>query len=260
MTAARVTEGLLRLLAERRIFLAKDDAPRWALGDLFGFHANAAIEPYSQIYGGNVLPRAFGAFSYSYSHMNMLAGVGRYCSLSQNITWMGSDHPTAWAGTSDVFYNLQGHPATRSYMALHGWDEPVGTFSSNIIPVNIGNDVWIGEEAMIGQGVTVGHGAVIGARAMVLEDVPPYAIVVGQPARVLRYRFPEPLIERFLEASWWRFEPKVISTLPANEPERFLDAFAERLEKDRPSPMQLACLTGPQLRSFLTGRAPEPAA
>jgi hypothetical protein len=107
--------------------------------------------------------------------------------------------------------------------------------------------------------VTIGDGAVIGARALVLNDVPPYAIVVGQPGRILRYRFPEPLIERFLEARWWRYEPKVISTLPAKQPERFLDAFAERLEKDQPALMAPSRLTGPQLRSFLTGRPPAPA-
>jgi acetyltransferase-like isoleucine patch superfamily enzyme len=258
MTAARITDGLLQLLAERRIFLSRDGSPRWKSGEVFWFHPEAVIEPYSQIYAGPTLPQAFGAFSYSHSNMYMQASVGRYCSLAQNISWMGGNHPTTWAGTSDVFYDLDAHPATRSYKAAGGWNEPVGAFASNMAPVTIGNDVWIGEEAMLGQGVTIGDGAIIGARALVLKDVPPYAIVVGQPARVLRYRFAEPLIARFIEAAWWRFEPRVVSTLPASEPERFLDAFAERLAKDQPSPMTPGSLTGPQIRAFLTGKA-EPA-
>jgi len=255
MTAARITDGLLQLLADRRIFLSKDGSPRWKSGEVFWFHPEAAIEPYSQIYGGPTLPRAFGAFSYSHSNLYMQASIGRYCSLAHSISWMGGNHPTTWAGTSDVFYDLDAHPATRSYRAAGGWNEPVSAFASNMGPVTIGNDVWIGEEAMLGQGVTIGDGAIIGARALVLKDVPPYAIVVGQPARILRYRFPEPLIARFLEAAWWRYEPRVISTLPASEPERFLDAFAERLAKDQPSPMTPGSLTGPQIRAFLTGKA-----
>lgn len=257
MTAARITDGLLQLLAERRIFLSRDGTPRWRAGQVFGFHPQAVIEPFAQIYAGEILPRGFGAFSYSHSRINLEASVGRYCSLAPRISWMGGNHPTDWASTSDVFYNLDGHPATRDYKLVRDWDEPVGSFDSNMAPTTIGNDVWIGEEVMIGQGVTIGDGAIIGARTLVLKDVPPYAIVTGQPGKILRYRFSEALIARFMEARWWRHEPNVVSTLPAHEPERFLDAFAERIARDQPTPMAPLVLTGSQIRAFLTG-ASEP--
>ena len=65
-------------------------------------------------------------------------------------------------------------------------------------PVVIGNDVWIGREALILSGVTIGDGAVIGARAVVTRDIAPYSIVAGNPARHLKYRFPEDIVEALL--------------------------------------------------------------
>ena len=67
----------------------------------------------------------------------------------------------------------------------------------------IGNDVWIGYEAVIMAGVTIGDGAIIGSRAVVTRDVPPYAIVGGVPAKLIRYRFTEKTIERLLAIKWW---------------------------------------------------------
>jgi virginiamycin A acetyltransferase len=76
--------------------------------------------------------------------------------------------------------------------------------------VKIGNDVWIGYAAVIINSVTIGDGAVIGAYAVVREDVPPYAIVIGNPARVIRYRFNETQIRMLLEIKWWDWPDKEI--------------------------------------------------
>jgi acetyltransferase-like isoleucine patch superfamily enzyme len=76
--------------------------------------------------------------------------------------------------------------------------------------VRIGNDVWIGARAFIGSGVTVGDGAVIGSMAVVTRDVPPYAIVAGSPARVIRYRFAPEIIAQLLELRWWDWPDNVI--------------------------------------------------
>jgi len=73
-------------------------------------------------------------------------------------------------------------------------------------PTVIGNDVWIGEGAMVLAGLTVGDGAVVGARAVVTKSVPPYAIVAGNPARILRYRFDEDIRERLLALRWWDWD------------------------------------------------------
>lgn len=77
--------------------------------------------------------------------------------------------------------------------------------------VEIGNDVWIGEAVFINDGVKIGTGAVIGAHSVVNKDVPPYAIVAGAPAKILRYRFDHDVIEKLLESKWWEWSENRIS-------------------------------------------------
>ena len=81
----------------------------------------------------------------------------------------------------------------------------VKTIDLPSLPIKIGNDVWIGVEAMILDGVTIGDGAVIGARTVVTKDIPPYAIAVGVPAKIVKYRFEQEVINRLLEIKWWDF-------------------------------------------------------
>ena len=78
----------------------------------------------------------------------------------------------------------------------------------------IGCDVWIGANAVVQQGCAIGHGACVGAGAVVVEDVPPYAIVVGNPARITRYRFAEPIIDSLLRTRWWTLPQGMIKNLP----------------------------------------------
>jgi virginiamycin A acetyltransferase len=76
----------------------------------------------------------------------------------------------------------------------------------------IGNDVWIGYQATILSGVTVGHGAIIGSKSVVASDVPPYSIVAGNPARIIRKRFDEETIEKLLALAWWDWDLEKITT------------------------------------------------
>jgi virginiamycin A acetyltransferase len=71
--------------------------------------------------------------------------------------------------------------------------------------VIIGNDVWIGHEVLILSGITVGDGSVIGARSVVTKDVPPYSIVAGNPASIIRLRFDEEIVEKLLKIKWWNY-------------------------------------------------------
>jgi len=79
--------------------------------------------------------------------------------------------------------------------------------------VKIGNDVWIGDRAMIISGVNIGDGAVIGAGSIVTKDVPPYSIVVGSPARIIKNRFSDEIIDEFLKIKYWQYNPIMLKQI-----------------------------------------------
>jgi hypothetical protein len=95
----------------------------------------------------------------------------------------------------------------------------------------IGNDVWTGHNVNIMAGVSVGDGAIVGAGSVVTKDVPPFAIVAGVPARVVRMRFSEAIIERLLRVKWWDLELSELSGLPFRDVERCLDRIEEIRER-----------------------------
>jgi virginiamycin A acetyltransferase len=117
--------------------------------------------------------------------------IGRFCSVGYYCQIGMHEHPTGFASTSPYTYgpqNVFGEPCA--------WNELSR-------PPVIGNDVWIGSMAQILQGVVVGDGAIIAAGAVVTKTVPPYAIVGGIPAKLLRYRFDQRRIEALLRLRWW---------------------------------------------------------
>ena len=116
--------------------------------------------------------------------------IGKFCSFAPNVTiLLGGEHRSDWIST---------YP----FPAL--WeDKPIEGHRKSKGAVVIGNDVWIGQNALILSGVTIGDGAVIGAGCVVSKDVEPYAIVVGNPQRVIRKRFNDEEIAKLLELKWW---------------------------------------------------------
>ena len=139
-----------------------------------------------------------GRHSYGLSRRNLVrpsaaapVAIGSFCSIGPEVLIFGqADHPTHLASTYP-FRTLLFDPAAGNRDATTRGG------------VTIGNDVWIGARAMVLSGVSIGHGAVVGAGAVVARDVPPYAIVVGNPARVARHRFPPEIVERLLALAWW---------------------------------------------------------
>jgi len=119
--------------------------------------------------------------------------IGSFCSFGiGSKIHTGGEHPKNWIST----YKF---PNEKCWKDNFAWDKHIPTKGD----VVIGNDVWVGMEALILSGVTIGDGAIIGARAVVAKDVPPYAIVVGNPAQIIRYRFDEKIIAKLLELKWW---------------------------------------------------------
>ncbi len=116
--------------------------------------------------------------------------IGRYCSIASGLRICNRDHPVEHKSMHPFFFN-----------ARYGF---VAKDRVSYLPLEIGNDVWIGHNAIILPKVRrIGDGAVIGAAAVVTHDVPAYAVVAGNPARIIRYRFPPDMVEALAAERWW---------------------------------------------------------
>ncbi|MCJ2542640.1 Vat family streptogramin A O-acetyltransferase [Thermostichus vulcanus] len=129
--------------------------------------------------------------------------IGKFCAIARGVKFIMNGANHAIAGFSSFPFFIFGQ----------GWEgsEPAPESFPDKGDTVIGNDVWIGYEATLLPGVKVGDGAIIGAKAVVSRDVPPYAIVGGNPARILRYRFSEEVIQELLQIAWWNWDIEKIS-------------------------------------------------
>lgn len=131
--------------------------------------------------------------------------IGNYCSVAATAYFLcHMEHPLAT-------------PSTFPFKTLL-WQEPpmLGGLNADAItrgPITLGHDVWVAHGAIILSGVTIGTGAVVGAGAVVRKDVPPYAIAAGNPARVVRSRFPPDVVEKLLASQWWTLKPEDLRPL-----------------------------------------------
>jgi len=120
------------------------------------------------------------------------ARIGKFCSIGHNVSICPGKHPTGtFVSTSPVFYSLR-----KPTFSKEQCYQEAGS-------VTIGNDVWIGANAVILDDVRIGDGAIIAAGAIVTGDVPPYTIVGGVPAKYIRKRFPDEVIDKLLASAWW---------------------------------------------------------
>ena len=144
-------------------------------------------------------PYSIGRHSYvgEFSHISQYTHIGNFCSIGNLCTIGAQTHPT-------------------HFLTSFPFDEILER--TDRYRTTIGSDVWIGCNSVILAGVEVGHGAVIGAGAIVTKDVPPYAIAVGNPAKVIRYRFPPEIIAGLLETQWWELPAEQIKQLPIFDP------------------------------------------
>ncbi len=231
-TAVPITPAVLALLRERRVFHGRGQDERWRVGEKLIVPNDLAIEPYSHIFGGHCLPAAMGAFSYAQGRLQPDFRVGRYCSLAEDLTAIAADsHPAGWASTSPVFFDPKPLGGLRRYLVEErGRDRfPLYEHKPPQLPVTIGHDVWIGFGVTIRTGVSIGDGAIVAARAVVTKDVPHYAIVAGVPANVIGMRFPDTLIEKFLQLRPWRFGPDDLQPLSVDQPEAFVEKLEARI-------------------------------
>lgn len=125
-----------------------------------------------------------------------MTSIGKFCSIGPNLVCGWGIHPTNGISTSPMFYSTRKQNGT----TISNTDKV-----EERKPINIGNDVFIGANVTILDGVNIGDGAVIGAGAVVSKDIPPYAVAVGCPIKITRYRFETVKIKELQKIKWWEF-------------------------------------------------------
>lgn len=166
---------------------------------------------------GQTLSSRGQVFMGTYSYMNeggfLRDGsfVGRYCSIGRRVTLGAGMH---------AMYGLSTHPALARGAGPKYNREQLAQLAvsprRDLRFTILGNDVWIGDGAVVVPGVTVGTGAVIGANSVVTRDVPPYAVVGGIPARVIRHRHPPEVVDALLATRWWELPLARLQSMSTN--------------------------------------------
>jgi virginiamycin A acetyltransferase len=241
-------ELMRRFLHESPLFLRNHNVidGELALGDRLRFDRSIYVEPFATFCGGNFWN--CGAFSYSNSILPQRTVVGRYCSIGAGCTVMGFEHPLAHISTHLFAYRRY---FTDDIAQRFGRAPEPPPFEPDRGPITIGNDVWIAENVQLRPGITIGNGAVIAAGSVVVKDVPPFAIVGGTPARLIRYRFAPEVIERIERVGWWDYHVADFAGLDLANPAAFLDGLEARIQAGEAEPYRPQRLNLPLILSVL---------
>ena len=181
-----------------------------------------------------------GSFSYAVSGYYNNVEIGRYVSIGEEVQMGRGDHSINWLSTTPSFYlNEKLFNVGQSFAGAAEYDayRPNTEGSQGFVMgsrIVLENDIWIGHRAYIRQGVRIGTGSIIGAYAVVTRDVPAYAVMVGNPARAVRYRFPEPIIARLLASRWWSLAPWQLKGIDVSRPAVSIDALERRVAESEP--------------------------
>lgn len=156
-----------------------------------------------------------GAFSYINSRGTTSlyrVHIGRYAQIGEQVILGPPEHPQDWFSNHPFAFTQPAHMPHMyrmpEFARLAPDDDRLSRRYIAGVPTEtvVGHEAYVGVGSYVRRGVTIGHGAVIGAGSAVLDDVPPFAIAVGAPARVVRLRFPEAIVERMLALAWWHYD------------------------------------------------------
>ena len=173
-------------------------------------HSSSKIESGSHIVNTTMEKHSFCGYDCEIINCK----IGSFCSIANNVVIGGGMHPIEWVSTSPVFY--KGRDSVKAKFSEHERAKHKLT--------EIGHDVWISQNVLIKQGVCIGTGAVIGMGSVVTKDVEPYTIVAGNPAKIIRKRFSDEIIQSLLRSEWWKMEERDLKVLAKDIqfPERFI--------------------------------------
>lgn len=185
----------------------------------------AKVRVNSEIYCG-----ALGVFVGAYTYMNdggyITDGtfLGRYCSIGRRVSIGAGMHRLNTLSTYPLSHHTKSTPYSKTDKLYRS---PKTTLEHMTI---IENDVWIGDGAVILKGVRIGTGSVIGANSVVTKDVPPYSIVGGVPAKLLRMRYEQEISTPLLDTEWWEIRKETLENFPLLNIYQFIESIKERAD------------------------------
>jgi len=197
------------------------------LGSNAKLSKDAVVELPITLYGTANVKKSCKISAYTYINSNTTiypnTSIGRYCSIAKNCELGVVSHPIDWLSSSPFQYNMKLHFPTHAENCKNiPFHRPLKTF--------IGHDVWIGSGVTIIRGTKIGHGSIIAAGAVVTKDIPPYAIVGGIPAKIIKYRFDEKTIEILLSLNWWDLIPQEMADVRFDNIEHAIEDLTKILE------------------------------
>ncbi len=170
-----------------------------------------------------VAESSFGDYSYVVNDSNIIyTTVGRFCSIAAQTRINPGNHPLDRVALSHFTYRSAAYGLGEDDASFFEWRRDHH--------VTLGHDVWIGHGAIVLPGVSIGNGAAIGAGAVVSKDVPPFAIAIGVPARILRYRFTPEIIAALERIAWWHWPHAELATALADFRSLGAEAFCRKYD------------------------------
>lgn len=233
---------MIRIIIDETLNLYKYGITILASTELGIIHSDRTltIETPIQFRGGALDAGEIGAFTYlgnENSFFRHIGKIGRFCAIASDIqtghvehsVTMLSSHPmfvfqfdSNWDAANCVYEN-------NDMLNNNNRESNASIKRKNLI--EIGNDVWIGNGVYISRGVKIGDGAIIAARAAVVNDVPPYTIVGGVPAKPIKIRFSDEIIEKLLKLKWWEYGPEILKGIKIYDLESAIYEIENRITK-----------------------------
>jgi acetyltransferase-like isoleucine patch superfamily enzyme len=249
----KVNKDLLELFESYSIFQSRDSSDtqdrivaRWKIGGSIACLKKTLTEPFSVNGAGNAIYSA-GSFCDVVSPLPASCKVGRYGSIAGGLTTLGFRHPVESAVMSCASFRWKREIMRAHSVKALGLGGETPNFKAVPVPqksggIQIGHDVWIGSNVVLPSSVKIGNGAVIAANTLVVKDVPPYAIVGGNPGSIIKYRFSPEVIDLMEASKWWEHAPHILHQFSIGEPENFARSIIDcksELEIYDPEPLNL---------------------
>lgn len=238
----QITSDLLQLFEAHGIWqhrthngVVPENKKRWSVGKKLELHKTTTIEEHVTFQHGFGLCSA-GSFCEILSPLPVNAQLGRFISIAGGGNLLGYRHPIEKPFMSSAALHI-----TREY--LHSYQKeiakrgkslsikPTKTAQPHRTGLLIGHDVWIGERVTLRGGISIGNGAVVAADTVVTKDVPPYAVVGGNPGEIIKYRFEQGLINLLEHSQWWNYELYELHKLDISNVKKFAEEIIKKKDE-----------------------------